>query len=244
MKFKVVWRSATDKNVHSAEVSAIDHEAAELFITGRNRDAVVYSVQHENALTDYVLRHTKRPNDFAYYGDLEFEGWASCFGQHRDSGSLERSNFQTIAEDLERRFPNDVRRESYNHWAVGWVETLRVRVYQDSPNLFGVPIYSMAIHAAFDWFTKLENYPVADEEHLSELEMEESLAFIESESNLWPDSIERPEDWSHLVWQEMECSDVDDIRYEELERTASEVAAEYFYRLNYVNEDQLAIERI
>ncbi len=194
-----------------------------------------------NDLASYISERTERPRDFAYFGDLEFSHWASCFGVHRDSDALERSNWQVISEDLTSRYPDDVQPESYNHWAVGWVETLRIRVYGNHPNRLGVPIFSTAIHAAYDWAERLDSYPVADEEHYSQLEWDEFMDYVESESSLWPDSIDRPDDWAYRVSSLMETTRTEDIYYRDLEMAFCEAAADFFHEMNYVNTDQLTL---
>ena len=99
---------------------------------------------------------------FAYYGDRE--GYLIALSQHRDSGALERSNWSVITEDV-LSVPDtgvsdfgDAAIERASHWAVGWAEYLLVR-----------PGSPAAIRAQ-DWLNRLENYPVANEEHFSELE--------------------------------------------------------------------------
>lgn len=87
-------------------------------------------------------------------------------GRHRDSGLLERTNFDVVSKDLEERFPDDVEVLRFGHWAVGWVEELAVRLREDD----GRP--TAAAEAARGWAEKLEDYPVADEEEWSRREDE------------------------------------------------------------------------
>jgi len=108
--------------------------------------------------------------DYAYFGDLEKgDLWANTFSQHRDSDALDRSNFQVISQDLESRFPDDVEIEGASHWAVGWTESVVVRMLDDEGNI------TDAARAVFEWRDALSDYPVADESHYSELEHEELM---------------------------------------------------------------------
>lgn len=99
-------------------------------------------------------------------------------GQHRDSGALTRSNFQCALAALEALpewdSPGDtdddvsrlVVRES--HWAVGWVEWIAIHETDAA---------ALAVAQAID--KQLENYPVVDEGHFSELEYTEACEYWE-----------------------------------------------------------------
>ena len=103
----------------------------------------------------------KSHDGFAYWG--ESEGWGIAVSIHRDSDALERSNFRVIRDDLETRFPDDIRIETFSNSLVGWSESVLVR-----PD-------SEAWKAAEDWLAKLADYPVADDEAWSEEETTEAL---------------------------------------------------------------------
>jgi hypothetical protein len=92
-----------------------------------------------------------------------FEGlwYALPFSRTRDADAREESNFTVISNDLETRFPETVQSHSFGHWACGWYERLYVRKDDVA-----------AILAAQAWADALAGYPVADEEHCSELEYE------------------------------------------------------------------------
>lgn len=99
---------------------------------------------------------------FAYMG--EREGWLIVAGQSRDSSTLERSNFRSIlrllgGEDDDR----GVSVERFNHWAVGWVESILIR-----------PDAEEMISRAMELTAKLEDYPVVDEDDWSSLEWDEA----------------------------------------------------------------------
>lgn len=82
--------------------------------------------------------------------------------QTRDSGCLERANFQAAEESL---LEIDLQYETwqkvnFRHWGPGWFEILLVK-----PN-------TSAYKLAIDICQKLDDYPILDENLLSELELE------------------------------------------------------------------------
>lgn len=124
---------------------------------------------------DALLAATEEGTGFVYYGDLELgTEWAFCFGQHRDSDALDRSNYRVILADLTARFPNAVQAERFTHWAVGWVDHLCVRLRDEEGDL------TDAVDRVAHWKRELEYYPVADERDYSEAESEEFYATVES----------------------------------------------------------------
>lgn len=121
-----------------------------------------------------ALADTRAIPDFAYWGDRDLgESWAITFSQHRDSDALERSNFRVIRADLERDFPDDVDDIRCDHWAVGWIDHLLVRVLDDSGEV------TPAWRRVCEWLDALADYPVADESDLSELEYDEWWEWLE-----------------------------------------------------------------
>jgi hypothetical protein len=110
----------------------------------------------------------KRP---PYYIGEEHYGTYSAYAIHRDSDALDRANFQVMDEALtdasEDVLDNDlmpyITRES--HWAVGWLDTLRVPEGNES-----------AVIALAGLMERLEKYPVLDEDLYSALEYEENEA--------------------------------------------------------------------
>lgn len=96
------------------------------------------------------------------------EHWPEYFvflSQHRDSDSLTRSNFICGLEALGGESDTvQVIREG--HWAVGWVEW--IAIHQDD---------TAALKIADSIAEKLEDYPVVNEDHLSELEWDEAQTY-------------------------------------------------------------------
>lgn len=123
---------------------------------------------------------TSKMQNYAYWGDVPIgQTWGFIgVGRHRDSNALENSNFEVIYEDLKKRFPSDVTIIRSSHWAVGWSEGIAVHLLDDNG------VATKAAAAAMEWEEKLEEYPVADEEHFSNLETEEVMDYLGPEFGL------------------------------------------------------------
>jgi len=97
------------------------------------------------------------------------------YAMNRDSDSLTRSNFDCIARDLRKEAekhgaPDCIEEHEFGHWACGWVKQLILA--SNAPEaLFRA---AEAIHA------DLEDYPVYNEDHWSELEYNEAADFWDS----------------------------------------------------------------
>lgn len=99
---------------------------------------------------------------FAYFGDRE--GWLVFLGQHRDSDTIARSNFRSALKALGGEDEDaGIAVERFNHWAVGWTEAILIR-----PDAADKIAEAERIAAA------LEDYPVVDDDDLSELECDEA----------------------------------------------------------------------
>jgi len=106
--------------------------------------------------------------------------WAATIAQHRDSDPLAVSNYRVISRDLESKFPDDVEEHRFSHWAVGWMDHLFVRIRDDQGN------FTPAFLRVIEWEEELENYPVANEEDLGEVEMEMGY---DPDTGEWSESI-------------------------------------------------------
>ena len=120
---------------------------------------------------------TERPGFFAMLdkrGREWFEpgAWGfSPIGTHRDADTLTRSNWEVITRDLLERFPDAFEVYHTSHWAVGWYDHLAV----DTSN-------ETAMLALAEWCAALADYPVANENHWSELEFNEACGYWASMS--------------------------------------------------------------
>lgn len=115
----------------------------------------------------YTPSHLKRwtmPDD--YYGASWPNHFGAPVGQSRDSSALERSNFECCLKALggESAVVTVVRE---GHWAVGWIEWIAI---EDD----GSPESEAALREADSIAEGLSDYPVINDEHFSQTEMEEA----------------------------------------------------------------------
>ena len=96
-----------------------------------------------------------------YMGET-YEDYFVGLSQHRDSDSLSRSNFESALEDLGGE-SDTVFVVRAGHWAVGWIEW--IAIHEDDLE---------ALRIQYEIEGALADYPVLNEEHHSELEMEEA----------------------------------------------------------------------
>lgn len=122
-----------------------------------------------------ILEVWRRPRDYAGFSP---DGDYLIASVHRDSDTISRSNWAVLCADLGAEFYasrecTDERPPCYAwraaHWAVGWIEYLCVRA--DAPGDL--------IARAIEWMAALEDYPVADDGHLTDLEYTEACDFWE-----------------------------------------------------------------
>lgn len=144
-----------------------------------------------------------------YWG--ENGAWLVVAGRHRDSDSVEESNFRSMLRDLggEGEF---VAVERENHWAVGWVEHLLL--HPDATEL---------VAKAEEWREGLEDYPVYDEEDWSKLEWDSFHEYAASE-------LKQYDNWYDALRFMMEgpCNTVvgdESSEWEVIERTREELEA-------------------
>ena len=112
---------------------------------------------------DEGFKHVKRWTLPKFYSGERWDDYYSAgVGQSRDSDALERSNFAKMLEALGGESETVlVVREG--HFLVGWVEWIAISD-GDIPRA----------KIADDILAALEDYPVIDEEHFSEVEHEEA----------------------------------------------------------------------
>ena len=99
--------------------------------------------------------------------------WPEYFvflGQHRDSDSVDRSNF-TCALGVLGGESDTVQVIREGHWAVGWIEWIAIHESDDK-----------ALREADEIAGALEDYPVVCEDHLSDLEYDEACEYWERSS--------------------------------------------------------------
>lgn len=106
------------------------------------------------------LTRWTRPDSYA--GAEWPEYYSSGVGRSRDSDALERSNFECMLNALGGE-SDTVLVIHEGHWAVGWVEWIAIHETD-----------AKALEIADGIKAALEDYPVIDEAHWSDLETEEA----------------------------------------------------------------------
>lgn len=112
---------------------------------------------------EYVKRW-KLPRDYA---GAEWPEYFVACGQHRDSDTVERSNFAATLRALGGE-SETVRVVRESHWAVGWVEWIAVHESDER-----------ALRIADECRAAIDEYPILDESDHAERETEECAALWE-----------------------------------------------------------------
>lgn len=113
------------------------------------------------------FKHLKRWQLPDSYFGAEWPEHYVFMGQHRDSDSLSRSNFMCTLDAIGGESDTvQVVRES--HWAVGWIEWIAIHESD-----------TKALEIAESILKALEDYPVVNEDHWSNLEYEEACEYWE-----------------------------------------------------------------
>ena len=162
----------------------------------------------------YAKQATTKPEDFGYWGSEDmFVTWGfTNIDQNRDSDVLEKANFKYITKELMAIFPDDYRIETYNHWAVGSVDRLVCRVYEEDTDK---KVIASSFYLAMEWLDKLSDYPVADEETYDKMVDDDNIDSIDFWNYLNPgyvDIVNNP-GWASEVYHELEVNMDIDVRY-------------------------------
>jgi hypothetical protein len=161
----------------------------------------------------YAKQATTKPEDFGYWGSEDmFNTWGfTNIDQNRDSDVLEKANFKYITKELMAIFPDDYRIETYNHWAVGSVDRLVCRVYEEDTDK---KVIASSFYLAMEWLDKLDDYPVADEQTYDIMIDNDNIDSIDFWNYLNPgyvDIVNNP-DWAAEVYHELEFNMDIDVR--------------------------------
>jgi hypothetical protein len=124
------------------------------------------------------------------------DNWSIIYTHNRDSGLLDQSNADAIAELMESFTEGDnpdVVMESHDHWAVGHVDGFSMRVYRDGE-----------ITKAFETYHKLSerlaDYAILDEEDYSTREYEATVENINAAAWRVKREYRLPEGWESDVY--------------------------------------------
>lgn len=108
-------------------------------------------------MTFFKVTRWTRPD---HYVGAEHHEWFVTLYQHRDSDTLERSNFRSLLKLLGGE-SETVKVVRERHWAVGWIEWIGIH-QSDTARL---KVATLIVE-------DLNDYPVVDDEDFSELERE------------------------------------------------------------------------
>ena len=119
----------------------------------------------------------QRFESFVWFRESEIDdpdNWAIIYTHNRDSGLLDQSNADAVAEALKafsKTDDADVVFESHDHWAVGHVDGFSIRVYRNGE-------ITEAFKTYHDLMEQMDGYPVLNEEEYSNREYEATLENI------------------------------------------------------------------
>lgn len=136
---------------------------------------------------------------FCWFREREItdpENWAIIYTHNRDSGLLDQSNADQIAQAIEPFTEGDdpdVVFESHNHWAVGHVDGFSVRVFRDGH-------VTDAFRSYHDLAERLADYPILDEVDYSRREYEATLENIPDAAWRLKHEYELPDGWEGDVY--------------------------------------------
>ena len=119
------------------------------------------------------------------------------YTHHRDSGLLDQSNADVIAEAMERfldQEPCDVIEEHHRSWLCGWIDGYAIRVYRNGK-------ITKAFRTYHELSSRLADYPVLDEEDYCEKEREATLENIADAAWRLKRQYDLPDNWENQVYR-------------------------------------------
>ena len=128
--------------------------------------------------------------NFAWWGRPDDDRrWGIWSLDHRDSGLIEQSNADAIRTELGRCFSaRSVRIERHNHWAVGHVVALVIKVYTTR----GSP--TVAARKLHELLCRLGDYPLLDEDDYCQREYDATIENIQQVGGRMVKD-DAPDDW-------------------------------------------------
>lgn len=158
-------------------------------------------------LHDYELRLSQRPeNYFGLINEWMDEGFSGAiFSIHRDSNILDQSNWAVVNEVLERWIIRSddgaVRVAGSNHWAVGWVDTIHIKIRNHRGK------FTKPFRVAVGLLERMQDYPLLDEEDYSRREWEDFQEYCEQEVG------DKAEELASWLYDNYSVCNSEDIRY-------------------------------
>jgi hypothetical protein len=124
------------------------------------------------------------------------DNWSIIYTHNRDSGLLDQSNADAIAEAMEPLTDGDdpdVVMESHSHWAVGHIDGFSIRVYRNGA-------ITDAFKTYHDLMEQMDGYPILNEEDYSNREYEATLENINDAAWRVMHEYTLPEGWESEVY--------------------------------------------
>lgn len=137
---------------------------------------------------------------FHWYRKSELESpedWGIFYTHHRDSTLVDRSNADVIAEAMEPFIAGDdpdVVFESHNHWAVGWVSGISLRVIKNGR-------ITKAFRTYHELSSRLADYPILDDYDYCEKEKAATLENITDAAWRLKNEYDLPDNWEEQVYR-------------------------------------------
>jgi hypothetical protein len=101
--------------------------------------------------------------DFAYWGGEDRSIWGMAYSHNRDSDLAEESNWDSMIKLMTRHNSRSIQIILCNHWACGWIEYMLINTN-----------HKKAMYRLYGILGRLEDYPILDDEDLSNREWEQA----------------------------------------------------------------------
>jgi hypothetical protein len=140
-------------------------------------------VWHGYNIVELAKMALEKPEDFGWWGNEEMFiswGWAGI-DKSNASDALELSNFEVVSNDLLEKFPKDFELVGLGHWVVGHADRFIVRILNDSNSEITEDNITDAFKYAMEWKSKLDEYPIADEDHFYDFCVAEVIEWMNSD---------------------------------------------------------------
>jgi len=157
----------------------------------------IKKAQYYSSIDEMAEELVKKPSNYAPSSDAPedfYENWALVNLASRDSGLLEQANAEIIEKEMEEFGEDQVIFGSASHWAFGYMDTMWVKIRDESGN------YTPAFRKLYEINQQLSDYAILDEEAYSQKQYDaqlESIRFAAIGEELSEDA---PEDWEKHVF--------------------------------------------
>jgi len=137
--------------------------------------------------------------------EIDADQFCLVYTVNRDSGLLDQSNAEAIAEAMKPFLDRDVMEEHHNHWACGWVDGYAIRVYRRGR-------ITKAFRTYHELSLRLADYPILDDDDYSTRIYEATLANIDDAAWRLKKEYDLPSNWAFEVYRwlsDHDCSEIE-----------------------------------